>query len=107
MRTLKPGAEWALLCVYIKSRLPVNISKHEQRVLHVLALGGAIHHERCENGKIRHIICYTREGHVLADCTLTVFHRLKKRRFIQSSNGQPYRASRRGIEAVRSQLNQR
>ncbi|MEO1700777.1 MAG: YjhX family toxin [Pseudomonadota bacterium] len=85
----------------------MNISKHEQRVLHVLALGGAIHHERCENGKIRVVICYTRDGHVLADCTLDVFQRLKKRRLIRSSNGRPYRASRVGIEAVRSQLNQR
>ncbi|MEO0542203.1 MAG: YjhX family toxin [Pseudomonadota bacterium] len=85
----------------------MNISKHEQRVLHVLALGGAIHHERCENGKIRAVICYTREGHVLTDCTLSVFLRLKKRRLIRSSNGRPYRASRTGIEAVRSQLNQR
>lgn len=85
----------------------MNISKHEQRVLHVLALGGAIHHEGGENGKIRVVICYTRDGHVLADCTLDVFQRLKKRRLIRSSNGRPYRASRVGIEAVRSQLNQR
>ena len=85
----------------------MNISKHEQRVLHELALGGAIHHERCENGKIRDITCYTRNGHVLADCTLRVFARLRRRRFIQSKNGRPYRASRLGITVVRAQLNQR
>jgi uncharacterized protein YjhX (UPF0386 family) len=85
----------------------LNISKHEQRVLHELALGGAIHHERCENGKIGSITCYTREGHVLSDCTFGVFQRLRKRRFIQSRGGQPYRASRLGIKAVRAQLNQR
>ena len=85
----------------------MNISKHEQRVLHELALGGAIHHERGEGGKIRTITCYTRDGHVLTDCSLDVFLRLKKRRFIQSHNGQPYRVSRRGIEAVRAQLDQR
>lgn len=85
----------------------MNISKHEQRVLHELALGGSIHHDRCENGKIRDITCYTREGHVLTDCTLDVFLRLRKRRFIRSRNGQPYRASKAGIEAVRAQLNQR
>ncbi|MEM9523550.1 MAG: YjhX family toxin [Pseudomonadota bacterium] len=85
----------------------MNISKYEQRVLHELALGGAIHHERCENGKIRAITCFTREGHVLSDCTLDVFLRLKKRRFIRSRNGQPYRASQQGIKAVRAQLNQR
>ncbi|WP_425056990.1 YjhX family toxin [Rhodovulum marinum] len=75
--------------------------------MHELALGGAIHHDRCENGKIRAITCFTREGHVLADCTLNVFLRLRKRRFIRSRNGQPYRASRQGIQAVRAQLNQR
>ncbi|MEL7214144.1 MAG: YjhX family toxin [Pseudomonadota bacterium] len=85
----------------------MNISKHEQRVLHELALGGSIHHDRGENGKIRDIICYTRDGHVLTDCTLPVFLRLKKRRFIRSQNGRPYRASRLGIKAVRAQLNQR
>ena len=85
----------------------MNISKHEQRVLHELALGGAIHHERSEGGKIRAITCLTRDGHVLSDCTLDVFLRLKKRRMIRSQNGQPYRASRQGIEAVRAQLNQR
>jgi uncharacterized protein len=85
----------------------MNISKHEQRVLHELALGGAIHHERCDRGKIRNITCFTRDGLVLSDCTLDLFQRLRKRRFIRSQNGEPYRVSRRGIEAVRAQLNQR
>lgn len=85
----------------------MNISKHEQRVLHELALGGSIHHERGENGKIRAITCYTRQGHILADCTLDVFARLRKRRFIHSENGRPYRATRKRVQAVRSQLNQR
>jgi uncharacterized protein YjhX (UPF0386 family) len=85
----------------------LNISKHEQRVLHELALGGAIHHERGENGKIKAITCYTRDGHILSDCTLDVFLRLKKRRLIRSQGGAPYRVSRGGIEAVRAQLDQR
>ena len=85
----------------------MNISKHEQRVLHELARGGAIHHERTANGKIRDITCYTRDGHVLTDCSLKVFLRLKKRRFIRSSNGQPYRVSKLGTKAVRANLDQR
>ena len=85
----------------------MNISKHEQRVLHELARGGAIHHERAANGKIRDITCYTRDGHVLTDCSLKVFLRLKKRRFIRSSNGQPYRVSKLGTKAVRANLDQR
>lgn len=85
----------------------MNISKHEQRVLHELALGGAIHYRRNSNGKIQEVICYTRDGHVLTDCTLAVFTRLKKRRFIKSQNGKPYRVSRLGVVSVRAQLNQR
>ncbi|WP_082017909.1 YjhX family toxin [Leisingera sp. ANG-Vp] len=85
----------------------MNISKHEQRVLHELALGGSIHYERLESGKIRHVTCYTRNGHVLSDCTLAVFQRLLKRRFIRSQNGSPYRASQLGIKSVRAQMNQR
>jgi len=85
----------------------VNISKHEQRVLHELALGGEIHFLRSANGKVRAVTCFTREGHVLSDCTLAVFERLRRRRFVRSTNGQPYRASRLGIASVRAQLNQR
>ena len=84
----------------------MNISRDEQRVLHELALGGAIHHER-DGGKIRAVRCTTRDGFVLSDCTLELFLRLRKRRLIRSTGGQPYRVSRRGIEAVRAQLNQR
>lgn len=85
----------------------MNISKQEQRVLHELALGGAIHYERHDNGKIIEVTCYTREGHVLSDCALPVFQRLKKRRFVTSQGGRPYSVSRQGVKAVRSQLNQR
>lgn len=85
----------------------MNISKHEQRVLHELALGGAIHHERLANGKIHDVTCFTRSGHVLTDCTIDVFQRLLKRRLIHSKNGRPYRASALGIKCVRAQLNQR
>ncbi|MEP4197625.1 MAG: YjhX family toxin [Aliishimia sp.] len=85
----------------------MNISKHEQRVLHVLAQGGAIHFDRLSNGKIRNVSCFTRDGHVLADCSLRIFERLKKRRFIRSVNGKPYRVTRLGIASVRAQLDNR
>lgn len=81
----------------------LNISRHEQRVLHVLAQGGEIHFERMPNGKIREIRCFTRDGHVLVDCNLKLFDRLKTRRFIKSVNGQPYRATRVGMSSVNSQ----
>ncbi|WP_299611061.1 YjhX family toxin [uncultured Tateyamaria sp.] len=85
----------------------MNISKREQHILHELALGGSIQHARGENGKVRDITPYTRNGHCLLDYTMPVFLCLKKRRFIRSTNGSPYRASRAGIKAVRAQLNQR
>ncbi|WP_417455306.1 YjhX family toxin [Kiloniella sp.] len=85
----------------------MNISKYEQRVLHVLAQGGSIHYERGENGKVTKVTCYTRDGHVLADCNYRVFQRLRKRSFVKSQKGQPYRITRLGIRSVRSQLDNR
>lgn len=85
----------------------MNISKSEQRVLHALAQGGLIHHERDERGRIAEVFCLTREGHRLTACDLALFARLKRRRLIASADGQPYRITRKGLEAVRAQLNQR
>mgnify|MGYP000262403012 CR=1 FL=1 len=85
----------------------MNISKGEQRVLHVLAQGGLIRHERDPRGRISRIDCFTREGYVLADCTLDVFQRLRRRRLIASSNGGPYRISLKGRTAVRAQFDNR
>ena len=84
----------------------MNISKSEQRVLHALAQGGRIRHERDETGRIAAIFCFTRDGH-LAACDFALFARLKRRRFIGSVQGQPYRITREGLAAVRAQLNQR
>lgn len=85
----------------------MNISKLEQRVLHVLALGGAITFERGENGKLRDVTCVSREGYALSDCTLPVVERLRRRRFIRSRGGGPYRVTLAGLKAVRAQLDQR
>lgn len=85
----------------------MNISKREQRVLHVLALGGAVAFERAGNGKVREVTCFTKDGHVLADCTMQVFERLRKRRLIRSVGGRPYRVTQAGIRAVRAEARQR
>ncbi|WP_261836594.1 YjhX family toxin [Vibrio ishigakensis] len=85
----------------------MNISKHEQRVLHVLALGGEIQYQRSEKSKINEILCFTREGHVLSDCTLEVFKRLKSKKFIRSKKSMPYRITQLGAASVRSQMVQR
>ena len=82
----------------------MNISKPEQRVLHVLAQGGAIDHVRGPNGKVKSVTCYTRDGHVLTDCTLAVFTRLKIRRMSRSTDGKPYRISVLGRRSVWAQM---
>jgi uncharacterized protein len=84
----------------------MNISKTEQRVLHVLAQGGAIRHER-QGGKVFEALCLTRDGMVLADCTLPLFQRLRRRGLIESKGGAPYRISALGRLVVRGQTDNR
>ncbi|MEO1014018.1 MAG: YjhX family toxin [Pseudomonadota bacterium] len=85
----------------------MNISKPEQRTLHVLARGGAVLVEKDDKGKIVEVNCVSREGWTLADCTLGVFRKLRKRRLVASSAGGPYRITRAGRVAVRPQLDNR
>jgi uncharacterized protein YjhX (UPF0386 family) len=85
----------------------VNISKYEQRTLHALAQGGRIDQFKNGFGDIVEIDCVTRDGWKLADCTLGVFRKLRKRRFIRSQEGGPYRITREGLEAVRAQVDNR
>jgi hypothetical protein len=86
---------------------PLNISKKEQRTLHALAQGGKIAHFKDDRGDIVEVDCVNRDGWRLADCTLAVFRKLKRRGFIMSRNGAPYRITREGLAAVRAQLDNR
>ena len=85
----------------------MNISKQEQRTLHALAQGGSIRHHKDERGRIVAIDCINRDGWRLNDCTLPTFKRLKRRGFIASQNGKPYRITAAGLIAVRPQLDNR
>ena len=85
----------------------MNISKAEQRVLHVLAQGGMIRHRRNETGHIVEALCFTRDGHVLANTGLSLFNRLRRRGFIASHGGAPYRITQPGLRAVRAPLDNR
>lgn len=84
----------------------MNISRVEQRVLHVLARGGLILHER-EGRRIVAVACVDRDGAILSDCTLAVFDRLRRRRLIESHGSRPYRIALAGRQAVRSQPDNR
>jgi len=85
----------------------MNISKNEQRVLHVLSQGGCIRTHREAGLRVSHVECVTRDGMMLAHCDLELFAKLKRKRLIESRASQPYRISRRGRAAVRPQLDNR
>ena len=52
-------------------------------------------------------LCFTRDGHVLANTGLPLFNRLRRRGFIASHGGAPYRITQAGLRAVRAQLDNR
>jgi uncharacterized protein YjhX (UPF0386 family) len=84
----------------------MNISRNEQRVLHALAQGGMIRHQR-DGDRITLVECYTREGYRLDDFAIATFQRLRQRGFIASRAGCPYRITGTGLRAVRAQLDNR
>jgi uncharacterized protein len=85
----------------------MDISREEQRVLHALAQGGAIHARKSPNGKIISVECLNRDGWLMQQCNLSLFKTLKNKKAIASSNGHPYRITRRGLELVRSEFDNR
>ena len=76
-------------------------------MLHALAQGGCIKPLKDDKGRIWQVECFNREGWLLAQCTLPVFKKLRSKGAIASRNGSPYRISRRGLELVRSQIDNR
>lgn len=85
----------------------MDISRAEQRILHLLAQGGRIEIERGDNRKVERVTCINREGWRAPGLDLFLFRKLKRPRAIASRQGQPYRITKRGLELVRSELDNR
>lgn len=85
----------------------MDISRAEQRILHLLAQGGRIEIERDDNKKIETVNCLTRDGWLYPGFDLELFRKLKRLKAIRSQTGQPYRITERGLRLVRSQLDNR
>ncbi|MAP95043.1 MAG: hypothetical protein CMK07_08845 [Ponticaulis sp.] len=81
----------------------MDISRAEQRVLHLLAQGGRIEKFRDEEETLI-VECYNREGWRYPHLDIVLFRKLKRKRAIASRNRGPYRITRRGLKLVRSQL---
>lgn len=85
----------------------MDISRDEQRVLHTLAQGGNIHVLKDTKGRITAVECYNRDGWLMSHCDLFLFRKLRNRKAIASQRSQPYRITRRGLELVRAEVDNR
>ncbi|MBX3529761.1 MAG: YjhX family toxin [Rhizobiaceae bacterium] len=80
----------------------MDISRNEQRILHLLAQGGRIEIERNDKGRIAGASCFTRDGWLFPELDLELFRKLRRRKSIASEKGGPYRITRRGLALVRA-----
>ena len=85
----------------------MDISKDEQRVLHALAKGGRLTAHKTSSGRVLAVELITREGWEMPAVGARIFRKLKAKRAIASKDGRPYRITRRGLELVRSQPDNR
>jgi len=81
----------------------MDISRAEQRILHLLAQGGWIDFNRYNNT----LACFTREGYGYSAPNLQLFRKMKYRKLIASKQGGPYRVTRFGLRIVRAQMDNR
>ncbi|TIT55569.1 MAG: hypothetical protein E5W60_26360, partial [Mesorhizobium sp.] len=84
-----------------------DISRIEQRILHLLAQGGRIEIKKNDSRKIASVQCLTRDGWRYPGVDLELLRKLKRKKAVSSSGGGPYRITRRGLELVRAELDNR
>ena len=85
----------------------MDISRAEQRILHLMAQGGRIEIERDDHKKVETVSCFTRDGWLYPGFDMALFRKLKRLKAIRSSGGQPYRITDKGLRLVRAQLDNR
>ncbi len=85
----------------------MDISRAEQRILHLLAQGGRIELSRNDERKIEQVHLFTREGWRFSGLDLQTFRKLKQKRAIASKGGKPYRITERGLFLVRAEQDNR
>ena len=73
----------------------------------MLAQGGVLQPFKNNRGRIERIVCINRDGFMLPAMDMLLFKKLKRRHTIASHNGGPYRITRRGVELVRSEVDNR
>ena len=95
------------LCILVSRVTQVDISREEQRVLHLLAQGGVIEPFKDKRGRIEKVVCINRDGFMLPAMDMLLFKKLKRRHTIASRDGGPYRITRRGVELVRAEVDNR
>lgn len=85
----------------------MDISRTEQRILHLLAQGGRIEIHRNDSRKIEKAQCFSRDGWLYPGFDLLLFRKLKRLKAISSKAGRPYRITERGLRLVRAELDNR
>lgn len=85
----------------------MDISRNEQRVLHALAQGGHIAVIKDERDRITDFEFFNRDGWLMSGLSPLIFNKLKAKKAIKSQAGGPYRITRRGLQLVRSQVDNR
>ncbi|TKT79195.1 YjhX family toxin [Aquamicrobium sp. LC103] len=85
----------------------MDISRAEQRILHLLAQGGWIELEKNDEGRVDTAHCHTRDGWRFAGFDLELLRKLKRKKAVASAAGGPYRITRRGLELVRARPDNR
>ena len=85
----------------------MDISKDQQRVLHALAKGGYLTLMKTSTGRILAVELMTREGWRMPGVSIRDIRKLKRLKAIGSKGGGPYRVTKRGLELVRSQPDNR